>query len=537
MEKGYKQDIEKKYTDMKERIQNLLIEINKGIYDKETEIGLSLWAALAGTSVLLLGPPGIAKSMIARRLKEAFKNAKAFEYLMSRFSTPDEIFGPVSIRHLRDSDQYERVTEGYLPTADVVFLDEIWKAGPAIQNSLLTVINEKVFRNGNKEIKIPLKLLIAASNELPAEGEGLEALWDRFLIRIVCSSIKKENSFYKMLMDEGDENRENRQWQISSEEYANWQIQISHIRIQSNVLTIISEIRKRLKNVDLESSELHRDVYISDRRWKNIVRLLKTSAFMHNRSEVSLADLLPIYHCLWNEPDEQKGVRHIIIESLFSLLDKQLDEIKITLASDLRITKVREALKNMNTDEDPWEGVDNDLLVVDHFFYKVDHHLTGNTFISIVDFRSLKGYDPVNAAVKGVMYKNPHNLKQTLIRTYYHPNKEETEKKERNSNQIEQVTLYRDSLHLFINGVRYPMCRLKKDENQEEYILKDISASSRDYDSELYNLTKELDTQKKIIEDNSFVSPEDKDCIEMYLHDIRKKIAWTRIDVQKLENG
>ena len=107
--------------DIRNRIQQLLTAINQGVYEKDTELSLSLLAALAGESVLLLGPPGVAKSMVARRLKSAFKGAKAFEYLMSRFSTPDEIFGPISINRLKEFDKYERAIDGYLPTASVVF--------------------------------------------------------------------------------------------------------------------------------------------------------------------------------------------------------------------------------------------------------------------------------------------------------------------------------------------------------------------------------------------------------------------------------
>lgn len=106
---------------MKEQIENLLREMNQGIYEKQQEISLSLLAAVAGESILLLGPPGVAKSMVARRLKLAFLGARSFEYLMSRFSTPDEIFGPVSISRLKQDGVYERSVDGYLPTSDVVF--------------------------------------------------------------------------------------------------------------------------------------------------------------------------------------------------------------------------------------------------------------------------------------------------------------------------------------------------------------------------------------------------------------------------------
>ena len=341
---------------MIERFKLLLQEMNRGIYEKETEISLSLLAALAGESIILLGPPGVAKSMVARQLKTAFREAQSFEYLMSRFSTPDEIFGPVSIQKLKTSDTYERAVEGYLPTADVVFLDEIWKAGPAIQNTLLTVINEKIFRNGNREMHLPLKLLVAASNELPAKGEGLEALWDRFVIRIESRPIKLEKNFRAMLLEshadfsgstgvlghaDFADNADFSDLKITAEEYAEWAEKICKIGVKEEVLDAISAIRKSLRAVNVDEAAERRNIYVSDRRWKNIVRLLRTSAFMQDREEVDICDLLPIYHCLWQEPEERDAIRNIVIRALFSPFADKLVEMKNALAEDIKYHRVR----------------------------------------------------------------------------------------------------------------------------------------------------------------------------------------------------
>ena len=356
---------------MLERFKQLLGEMNRGIYEKETEISLSLLAALAGESIILLGPPGVAKSMVARQLKTAFREAQSFEYLMSRFSTPDEIFGPVSIQKLKTSDTYERAVEGYLPTADVVFLDEIWKAGPAIQNTLLTVINEKIFRNGNREMHLPLKLLVAASNELPAKGEGLEALWDRFVIRIESRPIKLEKNFRAMLLDShadfsgstgelghadfadnadfsgstggsgSTDSADFSELKITAEEYAEWAGKINEIGVKLEVLDAISCIRKSLRAVNVDEAAERRNIYVSDRRWKNIVRLLRTSAFMQDREEVDICDLLPIYHCLWQEPEERDAIRNIVIRALFSPFADKLVEMKNALAEDIKYHRVR----------------------------------------------------------------------------------------------------------------------------------------------------------------------------------------------------
>ena len=400
---------------MLERFKQLLGEMNRGIYEKETEISLSLLAALAGESIILLGPPGVAKSMVARQLKTAFKDARSFEYLMSRFSTPDEIFGPVSIQKLKTSDTYERAVEGYLPTADVVFLDEIWKAGPAIQNTLLTVINEKIFRNGNREMHLPLKLLVAASNELPAKGEGLEALWDRFVIRIESRPIKLEKNFRAMLLeaptdflgptdftdstdssgsmgkcgftDSADfsDSTDFSDLKITAEEYAEWVEKICKIGVKEEVLDAISAIRKSLRAVNVDEAAERRNIYVSDRRWKNIVRLLRTSAFMQDREEVDICDLLPIYHCLWQEPEERDAIRSIVIRALFSPFAEKLVEMKNALAEDIKYHRVR---RNPDDGRD-YEG---EIETLSDGLTSLERRLGENLFVSSDDKAEISVY-------------------------------------------------------------------------------------------------------------------------------------------------
>ena len=139
----------------KDKLSQLMAEMNVGLLERKEQIKLILLAALAGEHVLLVGPPGTAKSELAKRLKNIFVEASYFERLLTRFSVPEEVFGPLSIRALED-DRYVRLTSGYLPDASVAFIDEIFKANSAILNSLLTILNEREFDNGNRRYKVPL---------------------------------------------------------------------------------------------------------------------------------------------------------------------------------------------------------------------------------------------------------------------------------------------------------------------------------------------------------------------------------------------
>lgn len=293
----------------------------KGLFIERDElVDGALLALIARQHLLVIGPPGTAKSMLAKELCRRI-GGRYFEWLLTKFTTPEEIFGPVSLPALEEG-RYERVTAHKLPEADVAFLDEVFKANSAILNSLLTILNERRFYQGTEVAEVPLCTLVAASNELPDEDE-LEALYDRFLLRFTVGYIERDEDFRRLLTLE--EPAGDAVTRIDRATLAELQSRADRIGLARGVLAELTEIRRRLGAAG---------VLASDRRYRQSLSVLKAAALLDGRNRVDHRDLVWLEHLLWSDPEESRKVLEVLSSLQLGMLEdarklrRQAEEIE-----------------------------------------------------------------------------------------------------------------------------------------------------------------------------------------------------------------
>lgn len=305
-------------------------ELSAHFLERDEVVEGLLCALVAGQHLLLLGPPGTAKSELAHELCRRIDGARYFQWLLTRFTTPEELFGPISLRGL-EADRYVRVTEGKLPRAHVAFLDEVFKASSSILNTLLSILNERRFDGGDGPAEVPLCTLVGAANELPDDDE-LGALYDRFLLRYQVEYVREDYRFLHLLAAREPAARST----LPLAELERLRARARAVEVPDETLKDVAELRRLLAE---------REIVASDRRWRQSIDLLRARAAIAGRARVLCEDLDLLAHVLWTEPSE----RSLVEEALRQLAHGHEDEAEKLL---FQAREVAEGARGPHQDED-----------------------------------------------------------------------------------------------------------------------------------------------------------------------------------------
>ena len=281
---------------MHKQINQLRASLMAQFPERKDVIDGSLAAVLAGEHVLLIGPPGTAKSALVRCIAQLF-GGSYFERLLTKFSTPEELFGPISLQGLAQ-DRFVRLTAGKLPEAEFAFVDEIFKSNSAVLNALLSIINERVFHNDGAPVRCPLVSLFAASNELP-EGKELEALFDRFLLRFDVGYLLVAANLRGVLVGPEPAIAAT----LTMDELRRAQGEGAAVKITDDTVDALLATRDACRGEGITAS---------DRRWKKSLGIVRASAWLAGEKKTCPEDLAILVDSLWREPKERAKVARIV---------------------------------------------------------------------------------------------------------------------------------------------------------------------------------------------------------------------------------
>ncbi|MEM1294985.1 MAG: AAA family ATPase [Verrucomicrobiota bacterium] len=295
------------FTPLIDRLQSgVLVPLKRAFVGKDDVVDLMSVCLIAGENLFILGPPGTAKSALVHELGKRLEG-QTFEYLLTRFTEPNELFGPFDIRKLRDG-VLETNIDGMLPEASLVFLDELLNANSAILNSLLSVLNERVLRRGRETLQLPVLMAVGASNHLP-EDDALRALFDRFLLRVRSDNVGDDGLIDVLRAGWNLESRQNggtASGQILSLDEIN---QLRSLIGQVDLSTVETQY------VDLVVRLRTMGIQISDRRAVKVQRLIAASAILCGRTQAHPSDLWVLAH-IWDIEEQRELLRSAVREIL-----------------------------------------------------------------------------------------------------------------------------------------------------------------------------------------------------------------------------
>jgi MoxR-like ATPase len=323
-----------------ERLKAAARELETRFLGRSEVIRCLLVSALAGEHVVLVGPPGTAKSALARTFAKLC-DAIYFEYLLTRFTEPNELFGPVDIAAFRGGE-YKRKTSGMLPEAEIVFLDEVFKSNSAILNSLLTLLNERRYVSGGVTIKCPLLTVIGASNEVPADAD-LAAIFDRFLLRVRADYL--DAFHFQDLLQRG--------WQLEAQLATDTQVRplltATELRDAQRALAqktrfddaFLTAYRSLVLQIRAEG------IGLSDRRVVKLLKLCAASAFLDGRSSPDASDLFLLKH-VWNAED-QAGILDGLVTPVLEAHYREHPEARRLGAAAVGIEAIEAEIERVRT--------------------------------------------------------------------------------------------------------------------------------------------------------------------------------------------
>jgi MoxR-like ATPase len=317
----------------------VLEPMKRDFVGKDEVIDLLGVCLIGGENLFILGPPGTAKSALVNQLA-ARMEGRTFDYLLTRFTEPNELFGPFDIRKLRDGELLTN-TEGMLPEASLVFLDELLNANSAILNSLLVALNERVFRRGKETRPLAALMFVGASNHLP-EDDALQALFDRFLLRVHCDNVPGER--LPDVLSAG--------WKLASGRTLKSALHFDELRSAQSALATVELAVVRQPFAELVHRVRHAGIPVSDRRAVKLQRVIAASALLSGRTEARLSDLWVVRH-IWDAEEQQEVLASLVDQAIAKQPDANDDHPRArfadgpdveSLARDL--DAIAESLKN-----------------------------------------------------------------------------------------------------------------------------------------------------------------------------------------------